>query len=1670
MADVKPFSQYLAEARANLGTTNSGLNFSALKPAAKKPSGDQDALSWFIDILSRPMRAIQNIPNQGLNEFLKLQEAQKTGGSVDVLGAIGNVATAGVRGFFSNNIEDQPAGNQLIEKATDVAGQAQDPNYKNVEDNVNPWVKGIGGFALDVGLDPLTYIPGAQIAKAGQVIGKVAKGAAEGASAAVAGTKLGKAAEAALKRGKAADTIMAEVADAANVANVDKTVASAEELLNKVDNPGPALDVATAPAKPGKKPSGKKVNPAEAAAEATATAEKIAQDAVGNATEAANMAKEGQRVPLFSENLAAKANDIGLLRGFSAEIETSRAAIPAWTVETGPTQARAWIQEAIGKARKDEKFTIDVPEILKDNIPATKWSAEYIKNLPVTLTKTKKDRPATYQRIITMIEEAYKKANPNPRNIEDLFADFKAATPAAKAKLAEVIGPKASEQLMKMNLHKFRKATEYLAEALSGKIELANPAKMTSSPEKFVRDIMEHNDIEIPSLKSVQNRTEPIVGSDLAVANEAAIDAGKTLEDVPELSNIPEENVRILVKTLTTFLKEFLNLAAYKYTSKTGVLRTTEEIWTGLGKRPFDLNGKDQMSLFTQVARDLVQEIKNLPKTVAGTARANVVYASMMARMRDVAKWFDDKGGAFFIGVGENQLRMDYSQMLTILSDKAGQLFDTNVMRLAIGNFDTLVPISNIEDAVLLVAKNPEASLDEITRALQASPRVSEGVTPPPNALKASDKAQMKIGHYLGDPKNKDTSGLVKYVKTGKVDKKTGRPYYYGMVDVKKYNEQMASLIKAAAPDLQVQITKNMDDAAQRLIAESRALTLQEFEELLSFLDDPIKLADSVRAMASIESSVIKNGSKARVVPEAQKTTAVLVERAADPVTVESSRQAVKAENVLRTSDDASLPTKKRQAKTRKEAVANSQKNFDTDAKNAKAGVEANKLPEDGYAPDGSVVDLQANNQAIGNTAINMHIGRTLNPFNRFFNIKANAERTAQRFLASKAEWTRGRAEYQMQLRNIVKEHSGLVPGTDTPIITQAFRNIANNTSMPATAAAEEALKPVIQTVFGLTDDSKAIESLFLRAGGTEIDMLAYMKKAGVEFDFDLDLAKRTAQEKGLSLTEAILGQWQNVFKNADRPIELLNDIHYAGSLMVMDKAVANAFMRVEGLTSEVPKAGYGLVPSGLDPLQHPFLAHLPEGTYVDAQYLTEIKRIEEVAMENRTFSGPFGTWLNGSYTPLLNAWKRGVTIYRLGHHVRNFLSSESLQYVAEGTKYYGKSANAAARILAAHRSYKDVDWVETVQGIGNAFSKEGIDVAKMPTSGEVLFESPKWGKMTIGRVYEAAEKSGLFVEFKQSEDLLDEMVDPGAVQRFASKISLEGTKIEKFAGSLSEYQAHYNRLHHFTQILMKEAKSGKSFEDVAEAAAWRVKRHHPDSSMLASGEAKLRAAVPFYTWFRLTMPVIAEGIATNPGRFLTFPKAWYNGAIAMGVDPYSMSDPFPQDQLFPSFLKDQINGPMFEVNGNYFGLNPGIAYFDVLNQFVPDPVRGTLGMLSPAIKIPGELIGGTQWQTGARIKDFSDYIDSSLPGINYLSNLTGYSTTGSLWGTLSGTGLDQQLGVAKGDKTDLDKGLSLANWFSGFGVSNMSKQSYIDYAEIEKRNKAAQDAAEKEGTARSPF
>src|SRR5690606_1020753 len=111
---------------------------------------------------------------------------------------------------------------------------------------------------------------------------------------------------------------------------------------------------------------------------------------------------------------------------------------------------------------------------------------------------------------------------------------------------------------------------------------------------------------------------------------------------------------------------------------------------------------------------------------------------------------------------------------------------------------------------------------------------------------------------------------------------------------------------------------------------------------------------------------------------------------------------------------------------------------------------------------------------------------------------------------------------------------------------------------------------------------------------------------------------------------------------------------------------------------------------------------------------------------------------------------------------------------------------------------------------------------------------------------------------------------------------------------------------------------------------------------------------IPFYSWQRKSIPLIVESLLTKPQRVTVFPKATYNMAVAMGIDPDTLADPFPEDQMFPSYLTEQMHGPVFEVNNQYYGINPGFASSDVLNDFVgANPLRTIAGSVSPLIRAP---------------------------------------------------------------------------------------------------------------------
>ncbi len=186
-----------------------------------------------------------------------------------------------------------------------------------------------------------------------------------------------------------------------------------------------------------------------------------------------------------------------------------------------------------------------------------------------------------------------------------------------------------------------------------------------------------------------------------------------------------------------------------------------------------------------------------------------------------------------------------------------------------------------------------------------------------------------------------------------------------------------------------------------------------------------------------------------------------------------------------------------------------------------------------------------------------------------------------------------------------------------------------------------------------------------------------------------------------------------------------------------------------------------------------------------------------------------------------------------------------------------------------------------------------------------------------------------------------------------------------------------------------------------------------------------------------------------SPGRALVYPKAIYNMAEANGIDLESYSNPFPDDQMFPSYLTDGLEGPITQSSaGNYWGISPGVPMMDVLGDYGGSSPKSTvLSALSPAAKIPIEMAGGEKIGAVARdvrtdvpYFDKSDYIDKQIPNSSLAIGLTGRSPSNLF--------LEPKGGPDAEIKTDGAR--TLANFLSGMGLVDMSKPSTIKQAKRE--------------------
>jgi hypothetical protein len=242
---------------------------------------------------------------------------------------------------------------------------------------------------------------------------------------------------------------------------------------------------------------------------------------------------------------------------------------------------------------------------------------------------------------------------------------------------------------------------------------------------------------------------------------------------------------------------------------------------------------------------------------------------------------------------------------------------------------------------------------------------------------------------------------------------------------------------------------------------------------------------------------------------------------------------------------------------------------------------------------------------------------------------------------------------------------------------------------------------------------------------------------------------------------------------------------------------------------------------------------------------------------------------------------------------------------------------------------------------------------------------------------------------------------------------------------------------------------SWKSEEEMAQAMQTIVRKWAPTSTDFSAFEAKyMRRSLLYYTWLRGMAVRVLDTMMVKPGVATMGNKALYNMAVAGGVNPISIGNPFPVGQMFPSYYYNNILGPQIQTEGGaLWGFSPMSPMIDVMQTLGGGMTLGGVAngnnlaafgksmanAATPFAKIPAEafITGETN---GIPIKDRAEYIQDQLSGSigNLISKATGkelYNPT--LGRTDSNNNPANQGGVAANQIANFLTGMKITNYNS---------------------------------------
>jgi len=600
--------------------------------------------------------------------------------------------------------------------------------------------------------------------------------------------------------------------------------------------------------------------------------------------------------------------------------------------------------------------------------------------------------------------------------------------------------------------------------------------------------------------------------------------------------------------------------------------------------------------------------------------------------------------------------------------------------------------------------------------------------------------------------------------------------------------------------------------------------------------------------------------------------------------------------------------------------------------------------------------------------------------------------------------------------------------GYDAGERAEAFR-LAQGTGVASTARIVELTKGIKVMMDDLL--SKVSGSSVLIRSGVDRDMLnKWMRRYGTQFQFSkshkFDSAF-TGEKMDFSKGTDWLDSWRAHDIGKMDPAEWMYKSMQAMEQATREKALFEDMG--ERFGSSVYGKGFTTKIEG-----HPYLA----GYHFPPEIAKQIPRV----VKDWTLGTPENRAALRLYDKVLSSWKTLATIYRPAHHIRNLIGDVYMGMLdgVVSVKPYKLALRVQRQMKGAYETMQDIDKMVEI----GAVSKREL----APLPGQTLFSNKSGVKFTAEQIAAVAHQKGLFEHVKTLEDI----IDLGQARGGVSLQNPLGGKIAGLARGASELESHNTRLAHFIDVVMKSR--GSDLPKIFEEASRRSRKFHPSGIDLTAFERNvMRRIIPFYSWMRKSTPVLLEGMVMNPRITVLPSKIGEALQSAQGIDT-SRDQPFPVDQMFPEWLRNEGVGPIGLPDGalgkfsnqavpGYVQAGVGLNPIASLMQELQHPGKTIGSSLTPLVQIPLEtMITGRKTFTGEPITG-----PEAAPGA--LSQYMGEQIP--LWSAVQGmTGLTPTGGQTK--RADLSGNQSgkeaVVNWLTGLGIKGTGQ--YVKSAQYE--------------------